>query len=106
MPMNVSQLLDEIEASGGQLTVLPERSLQCRNIAPRLRSELERLSFAVIAILLGECEAAVAVPKAAKIITRSEKRKKRLICEICKTGQGCRTRSGVHEWQPCPLCGH
>jgi hypothetical protein len=56
MAMTPSQLLDEIDAAGGQLEVLPDRGLRCRNIPPILKGELVRLQHVVVAILLGECE--------------------------------------------------
>jgi hypothetical protein len=60
--MTPAELLDEIDAAGGSLTVLPDRSFECQNIPPSLRAELVRLQSSVVAILLGECEPKTFVP--------------------------------------------
>lgn len=70
MSMNSVELLDEIQAAGGGLEVLPNRALRCRNIPPHLRSELQRLQFVVTAILMGECD-----PRPAVLLSTRELKK-------------------------------
>jgi len=56
MTMNADQLLDQLDSSGAELQVLPDRSLRCTSIPPELVSELKRLQLVVVHILLGELE--------------------------------------------------
>jgi len=103
--MNPTQLFDFIESSGGNITATPDRRLICTNISPDLRSEVERLQYVITSILLGECEQVpVEAPSKPREVSQS-KRKKRITCEVCVSGKGCRTRS-VHPPVLCPICAH
>jgi hypothetical protein len=80
-----------IESHGGQLTLLPDRTLRCRNIAPHLRAELQRLQFVVTAILMGECE-----PRPRVVMNTKELRK--LIKTIEARGGCFRLTSPAPGW--------
>ena len=79
MRMSAGELLDEIEAAGGSLAVLPDRGLDCHNITPCLRDELVRLQFVIVAILLGECE-----PRPFQLIDK--KKLKKLVKQVRDEG--------------------
>ena len=54
--MNPSEIQARVREAGGQLIVLPDRSLRCEGVPTELIPEIKRLQFALVAILLGECD--------------------------------------------------
>ena len=107
MSLCPAELLDRVEAAGGDIRVLPDGSLDCVNIPVHLVSEVQRHAGNGVlqAVLTGECDH-IPVTTITTVTAKEPKEpKKRRTCLICKVGTGCRKR-GVFEWLPCPRCGH
>jgi len=103
-----SELLDRIHAAGGDVRLLPDRSLRCENVPADLVSEIQRhaANDVLQSVLSGECFRPKPVPEPEKPVRKPRPSSRpRRTCLICKGSTGCRRR-GVRNYVNCPTCGH
>jgi hypothetical protein len=105
--MQAAELLDELDAAGTELTLLPDRGLRCRGVPAHLRDELVRLQWVVVAITLDATKKKLlaALPETeqdaetclelARATGQEQRTLQWLLRELVTTGIAKRVRAGI-----------